>query len=137
MSQLKNQPILEQVDICLGQNNYVLDKLYSVKRWSWADMFIDSGLISWTKRSKIKEINQALDQLEAELNVLSEELKKSDLIVNNRFSDQTYDFVFDVFMDNFFTDMSVHKEIEQITENLEGLDEQLRFLKQAIIGQQV
>lgn len=137
MSQLKCQPVLEQVEVCLQQNNYILDKLHSVKRWSWADIFLDSGLISWKKRNQIKEINQALDQLEAELKVLNDKLKQSDLIVNNRFSNETYDFLFDVLMDNVFIDVSVHKKIKQIKEHLEALDEQLRLLKESLIEQQV
>lgn len=130
-TETEKQVITRQIDRCLSQTSDLIKQLDSAKKWSWVDLFMDSGLMSWLKRDKMKTINHSLDQLEADLENLNLILSQANFVATNQFSNRKRDFVFDVLFDNIFTDMSVHNEIGQIRQQIEDLETQLHALKQS------
>lgn len=93
--------------------------------WSWFDLLGSSGVMSYFKRNKIKEINELVSILQNNLNVAVQELKDIDLNVDLRISDNGQDEMLDVWFDNIFTDARVHSELKELQRNLEELEGQV------------
>lgn len=96
----------------------VIKNTESASRWSMFDIFADSGIVGFVKRSKIKDINKGLEIIREKLEIAKKELGDLRLNLDEEISDTDYDFFVDVIFDNIFTDLRVNREIKEIRENL-------------------
>lgn len=122
----------------MGRHDLLLEVLAKVKQaqkvaknlngWSWLDFFSDSWLFGLVKRNKVTELNEALIELREALF----ELKRSypDMMLGNPqgMSDTSSDLLWDVWFDNPFTDLRVHREIKAVRKQLDTLEIQIRQL---------
>lgn len=117
---------------CQEQVNDILSTLNSIKNWSWADIIGDSFLLSWIKRDKIKHLNPKMRKLKSTLNQLQKELLDLDILFNVPLTDSNYDRIWDIWLDNIFTDVRVHNEIEETTKQIKYLSEELARVQRYI-----
>lgn len=96
----------------------VIKNTESASRWSMFDIFEDSGIVGFVKRSKIKDINKGLEIIREKLEIAKKELGDLRLNLDEEISDTDYDFFVDIIFDNIFTDLRVNREIKEIRENL-------------------
>lgn len=103
----------------------VIKNTESASRWSMFDIFADSVIVGFVKRSKIKDINKGLEIIREKLEIAKKELGDLRLNLDEEISDTDYDFFVDVIFDNIFTDLRVNREIKEIRENLYNLREKV------------
>lgn len=103
----------------------VIKKTESASRWGIFDIFVDSSLVGFVKRGKIKDINSGLEIIREKLEIAKKELGDVRMNLDEEISDTSYDFFVDIIFDNIFTDLRVNREIKEIRENLFDLRERV------------
>lgn len=103
--------VIEKIDIAL-------DTLDTAEFWGMWDMFGGDFFSSWKKRDKIEEANEYIKDIVDSVKVLEKELKDVDMVLPEEISNTMGDRVFDIWFDNFFTDLRVQGEIKSAIREL-------------------
>lgn len=113
--------VIEKIDIAL-------DTLDSAKFWGMWDMFGGDFFSSWKKRDKIEEANEYIKDIVDSVKVLEKELKDVDMVLPEEISNTMSDRVFDIWFDNFFTDLRVQGEIKYAMRELREFRDEIEKL---------
>lgn len=103
--------VIEKIDIAL-------DTLDTAEFWGMWDMFGGDFFSSWKKRDKIEEANEYIKDIVDSVKVLEKELKDVDMVLPEEISNTMGDRAFDIWFDNFFTDLRVQGEIKSAIREL-------------------
>lgn len=98
----------------------------NLNTWSWLDFFSDSWLFGMIKRNKVTQLNQSLLAVRQALRQLQSAYPEVVLGNVQGMSERTSDWVWDVWLDNPFTDFRVHREIKAIRKQLDTLESTIR-----------
>lgn len=90
------------------------------------DLFGGGIFTSLLKRSKIDELNKKIASLQVAMITARRELSDIAIEFDSSISNKDEDLVFDVFLDNIFTDISVHEQLKSLGKNLDLLENQLK-----------
>ena len=105
--------------------DYTLEKIKSAKDWGLLDIIGGEGLSSFIKRKRIKEINENMKRLEKQLVITKKELEDVEEELSYRIPDSFTNRLFDIFLDNIFTDINTQNKLKTAEKNLIGLKNKL------------
>ena len=107
---------------------YLLRKIYhaetrmkKLRTWMLFDFFSDSLILNWFKRRQISALNKDLAEIQYGVRKLQRDypclLANSNLHISNT----TWDYIFDLWLDNVVVDFMIHKNVQEISRNLDSL----------------
>ena len=107
---------------------YLLRKIYhaetrmkKLKSWMLFDFFSDSFILNWFKRRKISELNKDLAEIQRGLRILQRDYPYLLANSNLHISNSTWDYIFDLWLDNVVVDFMIFKNVQEISRNLDTL----------------
>ena len=107
---------------------YILRKIYhaetrmkKLKSWMIFDFFSDSLIINFFKRRQISALNKDLAEIQHGVRKLQRDypylLENSNLHISNT----TWDYIFDLWLDNVVVDFMIYKNVQDISKHLDSL----------------
>lgn len=128
---------LEANKICLLNVEVTLESLDSAANWGTYDILGGGMMSSIIKHDKINDAKTELNKLTYSIERLSKELEDINLeLPFNELNQAGSSYMFDIFFDNIFTDMSVQREINNSIEKLTRIEKQLVKLEKNLIDKQ-
>ena len=107
---------------------YILRKIYhaetrmkQLKSWMIFDFFSDSLILNWFKRRQISELNKDLAEIQRGLKILQRDYPYLLANSNLHISNSTWDYIFDLWLDNVVVDFMIFKNVQEISRNLDTL----------------
>lgn len=121
------EEVVEAIDEILPCIEEALSHLYKAKDWGFIDFLGGGFFSSMIKRDHIKESEYYMDQINLGLEKVRKEL--SDLNMELTSYSQADDELWDIWLDNFVTDIRVQNQIKASIEDLEELKMNLDKIK--------
>lgn len=107
---------------------YILRKIYhaetrmkKLKSWMIFDFFSDSLILNFFKRRQISLLNKDLAEIQRAVRTLQREYPYLLAHSNLHISNTTWDYIFDLWLDNVVVDFMIHKNVQEISRNLDSL----------------
>ena len=107
---------------------YLLRKIYhaetrmkKLKSWMLFDFFSDSFILNWFKRRQISELNKDLAEIQRGVRKLQRDYPYLLANSNLHISNSTWDYIFDLWLDNVVVDFMIFKNVQEISRNLDTL----------------
>ena len=107
---------------------YILRKIYhaeirmkKLKSWMIFDFFSDSLILNWFKRRQISALNKDLAEIQHGVRKLQREYPYLLANSNLHISNSTWDYIFDLWLDNVVVDFMIFKNVQEISRNLDTL----------------
>lgn len=107
---------------------YLLRKIYhaetrmkKLKSWMLFDFFSDSFILNWFKRRQISELNKDLAEIQRGVRILQRDYPYLLANSNLHISNSTWDYIFDLWLDNVVVDFMIFKNVQEISRNLDTL----------------
>ena len=107
---------------------YLLRKIYhaetrmkKLKSWMIFDFFSDSLILNFFKRRQISALNKDLAEIQRGLRRLQRDYSYLLANSNLHISNSTWDYIFDLWLDNVVVDFMIFKNIQEISRNLDTL----------------
>ena len=107
---------------------YVLRKIYhtetrmkKLRTWMIFDFFSDSLILNWFKRRQISALNKDLAEIQHGVRKLQRDFPYLLANSNLHISNTTWDYIFDLWLDNVIVDFMIHKNVQEISRNLDTL----------------
>ena len=119
---------------------YLLRKIYhaetrmkKLRTWMLFDFFSDSLILNWFKRRQISALNKDLAEIQRGLRRLQRDYPYLLAHSNLHISNSTWDYIFDLWLDNVVVDFMIFKNVQEISRNLDTLKEVVvRLIKQQL-----
>ena len=119
---------------------YLLRKIYhaetrmkKLRTWMLFDFFSDSLILDWFKRRQISALNKDLAEIQRGLRRLQRDYPYLLAHSNLHISNSTWDYIFDLWLDNVVVDFMIFKNVQEISRNLDTLKEVVvRLIKQQL-----
>ena len=107
---------------------YLLRKIYhaetrmkKLRTWMIFDFFSDSLILNWFKRRQISALNKDLAEIQHGVRKLQRDYPYLLANSNLHISNTTWDYIFDLWLDNVVVDFMIHKNVQEISRNLDSL----------------
>ena len=107
---------------------YILRKIYhaeirmkKLKSWMIFDFFSDSLILNFFKRRQISLLNKDLAEIQRGVRTLQREYPYLLAHSNLHISNTTWDYIFDLWLDNAVVDFMIYKNVQEISRNLDSL----------------
>lgn len=107
---------------------YLLRKIYhaetrmkKLRTWMLFDFFSDSLILNWFKRRQISALNKDLAEIQHGVRKLQRDYPYLLANSNLHISNTTWDYIFDLWLDNVVVDFMIHKNVQEILRNLDSL----------------
>lgn len=107
---------------------YILRKIYhaetrmkKLKSWMLFDFFSDSFILNWFKRRQISELNKDLAEIQRGVRKLQRDYPYLLANSNLHIANSTWDYIFDLWLDNVVVDFMIFKNVQEISRNLDTL----------------
>ena len=107
---------------------YLLRKIYhaetrmkKLRTWMLFDFFSDSLILNWFKRRQISALNKDLAEIQHGVRKLQRDYPYLLANSNLHISNTTWDYIFDLWLDNVVVDFMIHKNVQEISRNLDLL----------------
>lgn len=107
---------------------YLLRKIYhaetrmkKLKSWMIFDFFSDSLILNFFKRRQISLLNKDLAEIQRGLRKLQRDYPYLLANSNLHISNSTWDYIFDLWLDNVVVDFMIFKNVQEISRNLDTL----------------
>ena len=107
---------------------YLLRKIYhaeirmkKLRTWMLFDFFSDSLIWNWFKRRQISALNKDLAEIQHGVRKLQRDYPYLLANSNLHISNTTWDYIFDLWLDNVVVDFMIHKNVQEISRNLDSL----------------
>ena len=107
---------------------YLLRKIYhaetrmkKLRTWMLFDFFSDSLILNWFKRRQISALNKDLTEIQHGVRKLQRDYPYLLANSNLHISNTTWDYIFDLWLDNVVVDFMIHKNVQEISRNLDSL----------------
>ena len=107
---------------------YLLRKIYhaetrmkKLRIWMLFDFFSDSLILNWFKRRQISALNKDLAEIQHGVRKLQRDYPYLLTNSNLHISNTTWDYIFDLWLDNVVVDFMIHKNVQEISRNLDSL----------------
>lgn len=98
---------------------YLLRKIYhaetrmkKLRTWMIFDFFSDSLILNWFKRRQISALNKDLAEIQHGVRRLQREYPYLLVNSNLHISNTTWDYIFDLWLDNVVVDFMIHKNVQ-------------------------
>lgn len=83
--------------------------------------FSDSLILNFFKRRQISLLNKDLAEIQRAVRTLQREYPYLLAHSNLHISNTTWDYIFDLWLDNVVVDFMIHKNVQEISRNLDSL----------------
>ncbi len=107
---------------------YILRKIYhaetrmkKLKSWMIFDFFSDSLILNFFKRRQISLLNKDLAEIQRAVRTLQREYPYLLAHSNLHISNTTWDYIFDLWLDNAVVDFMIYKNVQDISKHLDAL----------------
>lgn len=107
---------------------YLLRKIYhaetrmkKLRTWMLFDFFSDSLILNFFKRRQISALNKDLAEIQHGLRRLQRDYPYLLANSNLHISNSTWDYIFDLWLDNVVVDFMIFKNVQEISRNLDTL----------------
>ena len=107
---------------------YLLRKIYhaeirmkKLRTWMLFDFFSDSLILNFFKRRQISALNKDLAEIQRGVRTLQREYPYLLANSNLHISNTTWDYIFDLWLDNVVVDFMIFKNVQEISRNLDTL----------------
>ena len=107
---------------------YLLRKIYhaetrmkKLRTWMIFDFFSDSLILNWFKRRQISALNKDLAEIQHGVRKLQRDYPYLLANLNLHISNTTWDYISDLWLDNVVVDFMIHKNVQEISRNLDSL----------------
>ena len=107
---------------------YLLRKIYhaetrmkKLRTWMIFDFFSDSLILNWFKRRQISALNKYLAEIQYEVRKLQRDYPNLLANSNLHISNTTWDYIFDLWLDNVVVDFMIYKNVQDISKHLDAL----------------
>ena len=107
---------------------YLLRKIYhaetrmkKLRTWMLFDFFSDSLILNWFKRRQISALNKDLAEIQHGVRKLQRDYPYLLANSNLHISNTTWDYIFDLWLNNVVVDFMIHKNVQEISRNLDSL----------------
>lgn len=107
---------------------YLLRKIYhaetrmkKLRTWMLFDFFSDSLILNFFKRRQISALNKDLAEIQRGLRKLQRDYPYLLANSNLHISNSTWDYIFDLWLDNVVVDFMIFKNVQEISRNLDTL----------------
>ena len=107
---------------------YLLRKIYhaeirmkKLRTWMLFDFFSDSFILNFFKRRQISALNKDLAEIQRGVRKLQRDYPYLLANSNLHISNTTWDYIFDLWLDNVVVDFMIHKNVQEISRNLDSL----------------
>ena len=107
---------------------YILRKIYhaetrmkKLKSWMIFDFFSDSLILNFFKRRQISLLNKDLAEIQRAVRTLQREYPYLLAHSNIHISNTTWDYIFDLWLDNAVVDFMIYKNVQDISKHLDAL----------------
>ena len=107
---------------------YLLRKIYhaetrmkKLRTWMIFDFFSDSLILNWFKRRQISALNKDLAEIQYGVRKLQRDYPNLLANSNLHISNTTWDYIFHLWLDNVVVDFMIHKNVQEISRNLDSL----------------
>ena len=107
---------------------YLIRKIYhaetrmkKLRTWMLFDFFSDSLILNWFKRRQISALNKDLAEIQHGVRKLQRDYPYLLANSNLHISNTTWDYIFDLWLDNVVVDFMIHKNVQEISRNLDSL----------------
>ena len=107
---------------------YLLRKIYhaetrmkKLRTWMIFDFFSDSLILNWFKRRQISALNKDLAEIQHGVRKLQRDYPYLLANSNLHISNTTWDYIFDLWLDNVVVDFMIHKNVQEVSRNLDTL----------------
>ena len=119
---------------------YLLRKIYhaetrmkKLKSWMIFDFFSDSLILNFFKRRQISLLNKDLAEIQRAVRTLQREYPYLLAHSNLHISNTTWDYIFDLWLDNAVVDFMIYKNVQDISKHLDSLKAVVvRLIKQQL-----
>ena len=119
---------------------YLLRKIYhaetrmkKLRTWMIFDFFSDSLILNWFKRRQISALNKDLAEIQYGVRKLQRDYPNLLANSNLHISNTTWDYIFDLWLDNVVVDFMIHKNVQDISKHLDALKSVVvRLIKQQL-----
>ena len=107
---------------------YLLRKIYhaetrmkKLRTWMLFDFFSDSLILNWFKRRQISALNKDLAEIQYGVRKLQRDYPNLLANSNLHISNTTWDYIFDLWLDNVVVDFMIYKNVQDISKHLDAL----------------
>ncbi len=107
---------------------YLLRKIYhaetrmkKLRTWMLFDFFSDSLILNFFKRRQISALNKDLAEIQHGVRKLQRDYPYLLANSNLHISNTTWDYIFDLWLDNVVVDFMIFKNVQEISRNLDTL----------------
>ena len=107
---------------------YLLRKIYhaetrmkKLRTWMLFDFFSDSLILNFFKRRQISALNKDLAEIQRGLRRLQRDYPYLLANSNLHISNSTWDYIFDLWLDNAVVDFIIYKNVQDISKHLDAL----------------
>ena len=119
---------------------YLLRKIYhaetrmkKLRTWMLFDFFSDSLILNWFKRRQISALNKDLAEIQYGVRKLQRDYPNLLANSNLHISNTTWDYIFDLWLDNVVVDFMIYKNVQDISKHLDSLKSGVvRLIKQQL-----
>ena len=119
---------------------YLLRKIYhaetrmkKLRTWMIFDFFSDSLILNWFKRRQISALNKDLAEIQYGVRKLQRDYPNLLANSNLHISNTTWDYIFDLWLDNVVVDFMIYKNVQDISKHLDSLKSVVvRLIKQQL-----
>ena len=119
---------------------YLLRKIYhaetrmkKLRIWMLFDFFSDSLILNWFKRRQISALNKDLAEIQYGVRKLQRDYPNLLANSNLHISNTTWDYIFDLWLDNVVVDFMIYKNVQDISKHLDSLKSVVvRLIKQQL-----
>ncbi len=119
---------------------YLLRKIYhaetrmkKLKSWMIFDFFSDSLILNFFKRRQISALNKDLAEIQRGVRKLQRDYPYLLAHSNLQISNTTWDYIFDLWLDNVVVDFMIYKNVQDISKHLDSLKSVVvRLIKQQL-----
>ena len=96
-------------------------RMKKLRIWMLFDFFSDSLILNWFKRRQISVLNKDLAEIQRGVRTLQREYPYLLAHSNLHISNTTWDYIFDLWLDNVIVDFMIYKNVQEISRNLDTL----------------
>ena len=96
-------------------------RMKKLRTWMIFDFFSDSLILNWFKRRQISALNKDLAEIQYGIRKLQRDYPYLLANSNLHISNTTWDYIFDLWLDNVVVDFMIHKNVQEISRNLDSL----------------
>lgn len=108
--------------------DHALSSMNSAKNWGLFDIFGGGTISSLVKRSKIKESNNAMKDVEKSLKNVQKELGDLDMTIVSEVSDSLSANMLDIVFDNTLVDIFIQSDINKSKDQIQTLKRELEMV---------